>query len=185
MWLASSGTVVQSPWWPKEGALEMSIVWVMWPSCFSWVLIAVGLSMHGVESSWVTMTLKPDHSVWATMFVYMEWVWPHEVEFPPTSSGICWDFSLGMQLVELIGLFFYAVWIPPPGVLALVPQAGKYSVMRDSGAGQCQVIPYMGSGIPVLSCNVIHNLWQPLLGLGVHWKDQAVRQGCLPPAVKQ
>lgn len=146
MWLASSGTVIQSPWWPKEGAPGMSIVWVMWPSCFSWVLIAVGLSMHGVESSWVTMTLKPDHSVWATMFVYVEWVWPHEVEFSPTSSGICWDFSLGMQLVELIGLFF---------LCSLDPTNRCFG----SGTSGWEVQCYEGLWCRSMSSNTLYGLW--------------------------
>ena len=30
---------------------------------------------------------------------------------------------------------------------------------------------------------MIHGLWLPLLGLGVHRNDQAVHQGQLPPAV--
>ena len=43
---------------------------------------------------------------------------------------------------------------------------------RESGAGQCQTLPVTGYGRPVWSYKVIHSLWLPLLGLGVHEKDQ-------------
>ena len=39
---------------------------------------------------------------------------------------------------------------------------------RDSGAYQCQALPMTGPGLQVWSQTVIHHLWLPLLGLGMH-----------------
>ena len=50
---------------------------------------------------------------------------------------------------------------------------------RDSDSNQCHTLPVTGSGQPVWSYKVIHSLWLPLLGLGVHRNDQGVHQGQL------
>lgn len=66
----------------------------------------------------------------------------------------------------------------------MLSEAGRWvcsfgGFLRMTGAGQCQMLPVTGPWQPVQSYKVIHNMWQPLLGLCVFGKDQAMHRGQL------
>lgn len=88
------------------GASGMSNVSVMWAFCCSWVLIAFGLSVGGVDfqPGWLWgLTLTTMHKLYCGS-------WPDEVKFTPAWSGARWNLPLGVPLAELVGLCSDVVW---------------------------------------------------------------------------
>lgn len=82
---------------------------------------------------------------------------------------------LDLSLIKLIGLCSDVVWSFPPSILVLE------HLGRDFHAGQYQMRPVTGPGLPGRSYKAIQDLWLPLISLGICRRIQATYRGHHPP----
>lgn len=140
---------MQSPWASELGAPWMSLVWVMWASCYNWFLIAIDLFVHWVnpQVSWLC------ESSLTTVHVLLCRCWPQKVELASADFGAWQDIPLDLMLMQLTGSCSDVVWTWQQSLFVLGPLE---RTLLQANLRRCLDN----------SCQESHSLWLPLLGIG-------------------
>ena len=165
------GSVAQSFTSPELCFPEMFSVGYVHPPIVveSWKLLTLLWLELTLQAGWL-ISVNLNQCVWDTM-----WGLSFKVEFFPAGSGTCWNSSLDVQLVWIVGLSSGVVWSSPVVVLVLGP--------LGNGSGKVNVKYWVISfGLPVRIYYSVYFLWLHQLGLGVWGRGHTVYKHWLSPA---
>ena len=105
------------------------------PSCCSWTLITVGISMEGIDlqANWL-QKLAVTTDLWPPGKIGCSGAHPTEQELLQQGSGASWVCPLSMLLLEVVKWCFDMIWGCPLGVW-------PWGCLEGAGHGQLLPVP--------------------------------------------
>ena len=130
----------------------LCVVYVGSPGC-GWVLVIIGIFVHGIDLGYGWLRINPVYSVWVAVQVLTTWSKIH-----PGKDWYSLRSPFGYVACEV---YWILLWC----CLKLATECvGTGLFGRDSSAGQCKMLSV--SDLSKLFRATNNSLWLPLLGMG-------------------